>query len=90
MNDLHFLLKLDSDQNFKPKLKPYTAVQFRCRLQLIRLSRVCVLNAAVRAVPVGSENHAPDDAVYAPWKPRVSASDRVFHFQARMYAHRCI
>ena len=48
---------------------------------------VCVFNGAVCAVPVGSENHSPDNAVYAPWKSRMPASDRVFHLQARMYAN---
>jgi len=49
-----------------------------------------VSNAAVCAVSVGSENHSPNDAVYAAWKSRMPASDGVFHLQARMYAsHLC-
>ena len=45
----------------------------------------CVFNASVRAVLVGAENSSPDDSVHATRQPRVSTSDRVLHFQARMY-----
>lgn len=48
-------------------------------------TRVDCWAGVVRAVLVGTENHAPNDAVYAARKPRVSTPDRVFHLQTGMY-----